>query len=67
MSIVAVHGPHTWGDDADQANDELGFAATATATGTANNAAPIWSGAAAAAQTATGTAEALQPTRVTGY
>lgn len=67
MSIVAVHGPYTWGDAADQGNDKLGFASVATATGTANNAAPIWSGATAAAQTATSTAQALQPTRVTGY
>ena len=67
MSMIAVHGPHTMGDDADQANDPLAFAQTAYEVGVAFNATTTSTGTAAQAILATATGEAFQPTRVTGY
>jgi hypothetical protein len=67
MSIVAVHGPSTWGDDLDQGNDNLAFAQTAVEVGTAFNATTTSTGTAAQAITATATGQAFQPERVTAY
>lgn len=67
MSIVAVHGPTTWGDDTDQANDPIGMATAGASTGTAYNATTTATATSAAAVTATATSEAFQPTRITGY
>jgi hypothetical protein len=67
MSIVAVHGPTTWGDPTDQANDPIGMATAGASVGTAYDATTTSTGTAALAVIASASSEALQPTRVTGY
>lgn len=67
MSIVAVFGPITWGDDLDQGNDNLAFAQAGVEVGVAFNATTTSTGTAAQAIIATATSEAFRPERVTGY
>lgn len=67
MSIVAIHGPSTWGDSSDQANDPIGMAGYGDSVATAYDAMTTSTGTAANAVTASASSEALQPTRVTGY
>lgn len=67
MSMIAVHGPATWGDDTDQANDNIAMAQAGFETGTAFNATTTSTGTAAQAIIATAIGQALQPERVTAY
>lgn len=73
MSIVAVHGPSTWGDSEDQGGsvglpDNIAMQEQpGTGTGTAYNATTTSDATSAAAVTATATSEAFRPTRVTAY
>jgi len=67
MSMIAVHGPISWGDDTDQGRDNICMAQCGFEVGTAFNATTTSTGTAAPAQVATATSEAFRPERVTGY